>query len=141
MLEESVARLLAGLAERLTKDDLDKSDLVTRLVSISSVAVRLESELSQKQREIDKLEDQLHAIALLSDEDRDRYELVSLSDFLNASAYAYAKGGERDNGPWLCAQCFELGRKSFLQPVGRAKNPHYLAPHRCNVCGSEVGES
>ena len=142
MLEESVgvARSVAGLVDRLTKGELEKSDLLSRLVSISSDALRLETELSQKQREVDHLKDQLNAIALLADEDRDSYELVRVSAYVNANAYAYAKEGKKDSGPWLCAQCFELGRKSFLQPVGAAKNLRALAVHRCNVCGSEVGE-
>lgn len=144
MLEEGVgvARSVLGLVDRLNKGDLDSSDLLSRLVSISSDALRLETELSQKQREIDGLKDQLGSIALLSEDDRENYEVVRVSTFVNANAYAYVKGGDKNSGPWLCVQCFELGRKSFLQPTGRgsSKPRHSLALHKCNMCGSEVGE-
>lgn len=143
MLEEGVgvARSVAGLVERLNKGDLEKSDLLTRLVSISSDALRLETELSQKQREVDGLKDQLNAIALLSDKDRDSYELVRVTIYVDANAYAYAKGGDKNSGPWLCAQCFVLGRKSFLQPTGApSTKARGLSVHACNVCGSQVGE-
>lgn len=148
MLEEGVGlvRSVAGLVERLNKGDLDRSNLLARLVSISSDALRLETELSQKQREVDSLKSQLDAIALLSDEDRDCYKLVRVSMYTNSNAYAYAKGGEkRGSGPWLCVQCFEVGRKSFLQPAGRGRSAkevkrHSLALHKCNVCGSQLGD-
>lgn len=136
----SVVRAVSALVERMRERRVE-SELTDRLVSIGSEALRVEMALAEKQSEIDRLTSRLNAIPTLSDAEKSEHTLVSVSPYVDTSAYAYCKDGDTNN-PWLCCQCFDVGRRSLLQAAESRTgvNPRRgrVVVHRCNVCGTEV---
>ena len=71
--------------------------------------------------------------------EKQRYQLQNLPHS-GASAYAAKPGMEAGEPPhWICATCFEDGKKSILQPETR--HPGRASVLVCHRCGSEVYET
>ena len=67
--------------------------------------------------------------------EKQRYALSKLE----GAAVAYILQPEHRAGQAchaLCAQCFDDGKKGYLQPMG-PPGPYHLVEHRCSGCGSK----
>ena len=91
-------------------------------------------------RRIQELEQEIVRLKDWSAE-RERYELVEIY----RGAFAYMpKGGVESGKPahWLCANCFDQGRKSFLQFKGQDKTPTggrgMESTYGCDACRASV---
>lgn len=64
--------------------------------------------------------------------EKERYELVNMRG--GSVAYAQKTGVQDRQAPhWLCANCFEQGRKSFMQKQGEV-GPNVI--YKCGTCGA-----
>jgi hypothetical protein len=91
-------------------------------------------------RRIEELEQELERLQKWETQ-RGGYELVDVY----RGAFAYMPKGGRESGEtahWLCANCFEHGRKSFLLFKGQDKNPAggrgAESTYGCDACKSSI---
>lgn len=66
--------------------------------------------------------------------EKDRYELVSLAPNLVAFAVKQSARGDEPMH-YICANCYNGGKKSFLQQVTRGA---YHDAYKCNACGEHL---
>lgn len=67
--------------------------------------------------------------------EKQRYALSKLEGA--AVAYLLQPAHRAGQAPHaLCAQCFDDGKKGYLQPVG-TPGSHHLVEHRCSGCGAK----
>lgn len=66
--------------------------------------------------------------------EKQRYELVALAPNVMAySVKANARGAEPSH--YICANCYQIGRKSFLN---QHTSNQYLDQYHCKTCGEEL---
>lgn len=109
-------------------------ELNSKLLSVLSSAIATQAEQSALLDEVDKFKKQ---IAEMEDWAREkaRYELADAGN--GALAYAIkpdAQGAEPSHH--VCANCYQQGHKSILQPEKR--HPGMLSLLICNACGAEL---
>jgi len=67
--------------------------------------------------------------------EKQRYQLCKLEGA--AVAYVLQPSHRSGQAPHaLCAQCFDEGKKGYLQPIG-APGSYHLVEHRCSGCGAK----
>ena len=104
--------------------------------SALSGALAAQTEATEKIRELEQ------EIVKLKDwsAERKRYEPVDV--LVGTIAYMLKVGMEGgEPAHWLCANCVQQGRKSFLaykDTKARKDNPHRLADWTCNSCNATV---
>jgi hypothetical protein len=69
------------------------------------------------------------------DAEKQNYELKTIG---HGAVARVLKPDARGTGPphWFCPNCFENGRKSFLQSANKVERAHLIV--RCNVCSLSV---
>jgi hypothetical protein len=144
-----LAEISAGLSSlNAAKDIIKGLDSLRTEAAINEVKINLQGlilnaqqglftaqeEQSAAARRIRELEE--HIVQLENWEaEKERYELADTGQ--GAVAYRPKPGMDGgEPGHWLCAPCYQRGKKSFLQPETRAPGRHeYLC---CNTCGLEI---
>lgn len=101
-------------------------DLLARVASIQAENATLASAKRDLEQEIVRMKDW--------DAEKKRYALTA--PWQGAVAYALKESMARGEQPhWLCANCYDGGKKSFLNPKRNAKSAVGLA---CGTCRAEV---
>lgn len=113
-ISQLFADILAAREEALAKQE-ERAALLSEIRQLKEEAAKREDWLTEKQK----------------------YELRRL--YPNAVGYLL-KPEARGNQPphALCAQCFESGKKGFLQPDGKL-GARMMMSHRCSSCGCVAG--
>lgn len=86
---------------------------------------------------VERIRDLEQSIARMEawDTEKQRYELKELGQ--GTLAYAPKESVSSSEPPhWICAQCYEAGKKSILQPEVRF--PGRTEVYVCHSCGSEL---
>ena len=136
-----VGEAFAGLSALKTAFDLAKglkdiNDAANRNAAVIELQEKIlgarqaQSELVERVEELEKENARLKEWQV----ERERYELKEIA----TGAFVYApKDTMRGHEPmhWLCANCFQNGKKRFLQAHRNDLRHIY---HKCQECGGEV---
>jgi hypothetical protein len=74
--------------------------------------------------------------------EREKYQLMEISEHAQGSALVYAlkdQAGSTEPKHYLCANCYQDGRKSILQE--EVQSPGHVRILYCQRCGAEVNRS
>jgi hypothetical protein len=116
----------------------DRSKLLALVYDIQENLFAAQEERAALIKKIEDLEKKVLSMENWVEE-KQRYKLEKLP---NSGVFAYAEkpGTETGQTPhWICATCYENGKKSILQPETR--NPGRALVLVCNTCGSEIYEA
>lgn len=150
-----LTEVAAGLSGLKTAMDVVKGlNATAGSVAINDAKIELQSAIIEAQsgllaaqeaqaanlRRIDQLEQEIVQLKDWSAE-RERYEPVDI--YRGSIAYMPKEGVEEGQPPhWLCANCFEQRRKSFLQFKGQDRTPTggrgLECVYACNACMGTV---
>ena len=149
-----IAEITAGLnGLKAATDLLEVLNATATQAQINEVRIGLQSALLEAQQGLfaaqqsdasssDRIRDLERQILQLKDwgAEKQRYELKAVG----MGAFAYVPKPGMENGEpvhWLCANCFEGGRKSIYQKQpGSLAKTHMNIPttYECSPCGSKI---
>ena len=106
------------------------------ILNAQQAALAAQRNKSALQERISQLEKELASAKVWSSE-RDKYHLYQMAP--GALAYALKKNtGSTEPPHWICAACYDHGRKSILQDAGRMRNDDTTKILKCPHCKADV---
>lgn len=106
------------------------AELNGKIIDVQNAIFRAQEERSALVEKLRDLENELARLKAWEAEKR-RYSLVNIGPGVVAYRVKEAERGEEPNHH-LCANCFNVGKKSFLQQKAWTQD---LAEYKCNTCG------
>ncbi len=117
----------------LTEVQTKVIDLQSAILAAQSSALAAQSEQSSMVQRIRDLEEEITRMKAW-EETKQRYQLIS--PWNGCHVYALKESSKGPEPPhWICAQCYEDGRKSILQNAQRHERRifHTIKCFRCNL--------
>lgn len=119
----------------LTEVNTKAVELLQVILNVQGAALSAQAEQSTMIEEIRKLKEELVRVKAWEAQ-KQRYALTPPMDFGGAVVYALKESMSAGEPPhWICAQCYEEGRRSILNPQYPKGQPAML---HCGVCRNAV---